>query len=314
MSHTVVYLAIDVAKATLDAFCAGHHFPTIPNTPTGLARLLRHVRKALGEANLHLVCEATGGYEKALVDYAHSVCIPVSVISPARVRAYAKACNQLAKTDRLDAEIIYRFAQSVGPRAMLKPGEQTVRLQALITFKQQLQEHITSLSNQIENVVCTKLQRSIKRLIGAHEKELKKVDQLMEDLLKADETLGCRVARLTAVQGIGKATAIAMVGLMPELGQIGDNQAAALAGLAPFNRDSGPSKGQRSIRGGRKKVRALLYMPTLTAIRINPVLREFYARLRAKGKKPMVAITAVMRKLVVLFNRLLNNPDFVLVS
>lgn len=314
MSNPVVYLAIDVAKAKLDAFCAGHHFPAIPNTPVGLAKLLKQVRKIFGEANLHVVCEATGGYEGTLVNYAHSGNLPVSVVSPARVRAYAKACNQLAKTDRLDAEIIYRFAQSVNPRTMLKPGEQSVRLQALITFKQQIQEHLTCLSNQIESMVCAKLQRSIKRLISAHEKELKKVDQLMEEILKADENLGSRVERLKAVQGIGKATAIAMVGLMPELGQIGDNQAAALAGLAPFNRDSGSSKGQRSIRGGRKKVRALLYMPTLTAIRINPVLREFYARLRANGKKPMVAITATMRKLVVLFNRLLNNPNFTLAT
>ena len=314
MSEPVVYLAIDVAKATLDAFCAGHHFPSIPNTPAGLARLLKQVRKAVGPMNLHVVCEATGGYERGVVEHAHAEGLPMSVISPARVRAYAKACNQLAKTDRLDAEMIARFAQSVGPRAMLQPSEHTVRLQALIAAKQQIQEHLTRLGNQIEHIGCAKLQRSLKRLMTAHEKELKKVDQLMEELLKEDEALGAKVGRLEAVQGIGKATAIAMVGLMPELGQIGDNQAAALAGLAPFNRDSGPCKGARSIRGGRRKIRALLYMPTLTAIRINPVLRAFYTRLKANGKKPMVAITAAMRKLVVLFNRLLANPQFTLAT
>jgi len=314
MPEPIVYLAVDVAKATLDPFCCDQHYPTMANTLEALAQLVSQVQKGHPHRKLHLVCEASGGYERKVVEFAMSNRLLVSVVSPSRVRNYAKACNQLAKTDRIDAEMIARFAQSVHPRPLQEQEAWGADLQALVMAKLQLKENITRLGNQLENLSHAQLGRCLQRLLRAHEKELKNLDRLMEKLLKQHQDLNQKVSRIESVQGVGKATALGVIALMPELGSLGDNQAAALAGLAPFNRDSGPSKGYRSIRGGRRKVRTLLYMPALTAIRLNPVLKKVYQRLRNNGKKPLVAITAVMRKLIVLFNRLLANPDFSLAS
>jgi transposase len=305
-----VYLGVDVAKATLDGCCSRQQFARIPNHPAGHLQLLAQASELFPGQPMHLVCEATGGYEQALVRSAAAAGWKVSIVSPSRVRHFAKACGWLAKTDAIDAQLILHFAQTVQPLALQEFPAWTKDLQDLVALKQQIQLHLTALSNQLEMVSCKKAGAAITRLSKAHQKEIRTTEKLIATLIATHPQLAQNVARLSAIEGIGQTTAAAILALMPELGKIGDKQAAALAGLAPYNRDSGPSKGARSISGGRSKLRALLYMPALTAIRCNPVLKPFYKGLRARGKKGLVAITAVMRKLITLCNKLLSDPHF----
>jgi transposase len=307
---TSVYLGVDVAKATLDGCCSKQQFASIPNNPKGHLQLLAQTSQLFPGSLMHLVCEATGGYEQALVRAATAAGWKVSIVSPSRVRHFAKACGLLAKTDAIDAKLILNFAETVQPLALQEFPSWTKDLQDLVALKQQIQVHLTALSNQLEIVSCKKASAAITRLSKAHKKEIGATDKLIAALIAAHPQLAQNVERLSALEGIGKVTAAAILALMPELGKIGDKQAAALAGLAPYNRDSGPCKGQRSISGGRSKLRALLYMPALTAVRCNPILKPFYKALKDRGKKALVAITAVMRKLITLCNRLLSDPNF----
>jgi transposase len=301
---------VDVAKPALAIQFPDHLWSTA-NTAHGHAAFLAKAR-SLG--SVHVICEATGGYERALVSALHQAGIAVSVINPRQVRDFARACGRLAKTDAIDAAILRDYGEKLRPPADSPPAEGEEAFAELVRARQELVALITDESNRREHArlpVLVKLSHARQKQL---EKQLAQLDALLDAHLAAHAQLAAKAHRLQQVQGVGRVSALTVLALLPELGRIGDAQASALVGVAPLNHDSGQFRGQRHIHGGRAAVRKVLYMAALAASRHNTILKAFYQRLRDKGKPAKLALTAVMRKLTVLMNRLLKNPHFNLVQ
>jgi len=303
-----VYIGIDVAKATLALAHPGLK-PEYPNTLKGHAAII----KAL-PPNAHVVMESTGGYQRAFVRSLHTHEVTLSVVNARQVRDFAKSMGQLAKSDNIDAAIITLFAQSKKPRADKKPSPNQFALEEIMTRRGQLVTLHNIESNRLEHYFEARIAKDARKMLASIKTQIKKLDAMAAELIAADETLQYKANRLTQVEGIGPVTSASLLAFMPELGNLKRNQAAALLGLAPFVCDSGTERGRRHVWGGRSHVRAALYMSALHAMIRNPVLRKFYERLKAAGKSSKVAITAVMRKLIILLNHLLAKPDFLLAS
>lgn len=301
-----VYLGLDIAKDSLQL-----DLPTkqviLKNSPAGHAALLSHLATVPAA---HIICEATGGYERALVAALHQASIPVTVVNPQRVRLFARAGGKLAKTDALDAAVLSAFGTAYKPSPTPAPTAVQTELAALTTRRLQLKELLVAEHQRAEACSSKELRRLAAQFEKQIEKQLAKVEELITQLLAQEEALATRVDKLVAIPSVGRVTAVSVLAELPELGRFNSQQIVALAGLSPWNRDSGTWQGQRRISGGRAKARRALYMAALTASRSNSILKAFYDRLRAKGKPAKVALTAVMRKLLVLMNRLLKNPDF----
>lgn len=311
MNPTPVYLGIDIAKATLEVAGPGLRLP-VPNTAEGHAQLLA-AALAL-RTPVHFVCEATGGYERRLVASLLAQDCAVSLLNPARVRQFAKATGRLAKTDRIDAELLAEYGRTLQPPAEPKPVPLLEELTDVVRRRAQLAALLGLQRTQRYQLCDAKLIADLDRLIGFLEQQIAALERRLDELIDKDGGLGARLRQLCQVEGVGKTTAMNLLAELPELGRLNRTRIAALAGLAPFNRDSGAATGQRHIRGGRANVRRALYMAALTATRCNPVLRPFYQQLRARGKGHRVAITAVMRKLLVHLNQLMRSPELVLAS
>ena len=305
-----VYCGIDVAKKSLDAFVLGQSRHEA-NDPSGWKKLVTWVTKISPHAVI--VCEATGGYERRMVRAFQHAQYRTCVVQPYRVRQFAEAMGCLAKTDKIDAKIITRFAEACKPLESSKPTAAQDRLRSLVNLERQIKLQITALENHITLVEEPLVKASATRLLKAHKNEIQRIEKALSALVKEEPELASKVEKLTAFQGVGKTTAFALLAYAPELGTLCRGQISALAGLAPYNRDSGTLKGKRSIRGGRAELRTALYMASLTASRINPVLSTVYKRLRAAGKPAKVALTALMRKLLIALNACLAKPDFKLV-
>lgn len=273
----------------------------IPNTPRDLARHLR----AYGPDTL-AVCEPTGGYEAVLLDVLSAKKIPAHRVDAARTKAFIRSLGRLAKTDALDARGLARYGQDRQAELALwtKPSRHLAELQALVQRRADLVAMRTAEKNraQAPGQAARLVARSCKQTIALFDKQIDELDQAIEACVQADRELKRTVDVLTGMPGIGKRTARAFCAYMPELGTIGGKQAAALAGLAPHPNESGAHKGYRRMRGGRAQLRAALFLPALTAARRPGPLRDFHQSLVARGKKPIVAIGAVMRKLVVIAN------------
>lgn len=303
------YIGVDVAKLDLAIQFPDQRW-SLPNTAAGHAALIERLR---GAGAVHVICEATGGYERALVLALHTAAIAVSVINPRQVRDFARACGRLAKTDTIDAAVLRDYGVKLHPPAELPPEEGEAEFTELVRARQDLVALITDEINRREHArlaVMVKLSRQRQKQL---EKQLAQLDALIDEHLAARPQIEARAQCLQQVDGVGRVTAFTVLALVPELGRLRDAQAAALVGVAPLNHDSGQFRGQRHIHGGRAAVRRVLYMAALAAIRHNAILRAFYQRLVARGKLPKVALTAVMRKLTILLNRLLKNPNFCLV-
>lgn len=306
----LVYIGVDVAKASLAI-----QFPDQPwstaNTGAGHAAFISKL-KTLGR--VQVVCEATGGYERALVHALHQAQIPVSVINPRQIRDFARACGKLAKTDTIDASIIREYGLRLCPEPDPVPTQGQERFTELVRARQELVALITDETNRREHVILPallKLSKARQRLL---EKQLAQLDRSIDEHIAADAALQAKADRLQQVAGVGRVSAFSVLALLPELGSLRDAEASALAGVAPLNNDSGQYRGQRHIHGGRAAVRKVLYMAALAASIHNPILKAFYQRLRANNKPAKLALTAVMRKLVILMNRMLKNPNFCLVQ
>ena len=311
MNPTPVHLGIDIAKATLEV--AGPRLRLqVPNTAEGHAQLLAAARAL--RTPVHFICEATGGYERRLVASLLAQDCAVSLLNPARVRQFAKATGRLAKTDRIDAELLAEYGRTLQPPAEPKPVPLLEELTDVVRRRAQLAELLGLQRTQRQQLYDAKLIADLDRLIGFLEQQIAALDKRLDEIIDQDGGLGARLQRLCQVEGVGKTTAMNLLAELPELGQLNRTRIAALAGLAPFNHDSGGATGQRHIRGGRAHVRRALYMAALTATRCNPVLGPFYRQLRARGKGHRVAITAVMRKLLVHLNQLMRSPQLVLAS
>jgi transposase len=302
------YLGIDVSKLHLDL---SHPAPAkrLANT----AKVILPWLESLPPETI-LVCEASGGYEALLLNLAHALHRPIIQLNARQVRDYARAKNRLAKTDRIDAALIAEFAYSFQPKPLPRPNPLQEQLVALVKHRSHLLTQITQNNNLSQTLTDKNLLRLIAKTVAFLHKQVAQLEALMKTKIAASPELLAKVNRLQEVQGIGILTATSLVALMPELGSLSDTEAAALAGVAPFNRDSGQFRGQRHIFGGRSQVRSVLYMAALVASRHNSVLRALYLRLLTRGKAKKLALTVLMRKLIVLANHLLKCPEFVLAT
>ncbi|MFZ1219492.1 MAG: IS110 family transposase [Chthoniobacterales bacterium] len=300
------YLGIDVSKLHLDL---SRPAPArrLANTQKAILSWL----KSLPPETI-LVCEASGGYEALLLRLAHALHRPVILLNARQVRDFARAQNRLAKTDRIDAGVIAEFARTFQPNPLSLPDPLQEQLVAMVKHRSHLLTQITQNNNLTQTVTDKNLLRLIAKTVAFLQKQVAQLEVLIETKIAASPDLLAKVNRLRQVQGIGRLTATSLVALMPELGSLSDTQADALAGVAPFNHDSGQFRGQRHIFGGRSQVRSVLYMAALVASRHNPILRTLYLHLLTRGKAKKLALTALMRKLIVLANHLLKNPDFLL--
>ena len=307
---TTVYTGLDIAKASLQLHLQNKSCD-LSNTATGHQQLIKRLATIPGA---HVICEATGGYERAVVAALHAAAIPVSVINPARVRQFARASGELAKTDPIDAAMLTAFGQSFAPEPTPKRTTVEIKMAALVARRAQLLELHVAERQRADTCDEPALCKLFTAWLSQLEKQIAKVEALIEALLAEQSLLAGQVRRLDEITGVGRITAVTVLAAIPELGQLNRRQAAALAGLCPYNRNSGQWAGKRCISGGRSEVRRALYMAALSASRSNHLLKPFYQRLIAAGKPAKVALTAVMRKLIVLMNHLLKNPNFTLAN
>jgi transposase len=293
---------VDIAKASLQVDLRGRS-TSVNNDRAGCLALCKKLKAIAGA---HVICEATGGYEEVLLDALHEAHIPVSVINPARARAAAQAKGQRAKSDPIDAAGLTEYGERYNPEPTAPPSKVQRQLMALIQWLRQLIEAQAAAKAQAEHHADAFVRKQHEALLAHYEKQISATEKKLKELLESDPELKERAMALDEIEGVGLRTALVMLSHMPELGQLNRQEVAALAGLAPWTRDSGKLKGVRCIGGGRPEVRVALYMCSLSAIRHNRLLREFYERLIGKGKPTKVALTAVMRKLVVYMNRKLK--------
>jgi transposase len=304
------YAGVDISKDSLDVAIAGQPARRCHNDAAGIAALVQE----LGQLPLavHVICEPSGGYERALLAALWEAGIAVSLVNALRVRAFAQARGLQAKTDRIDAAILREFGETLQPPVVPAPAPERERLADLVQRREQLVALVATEEQRLTQARHAKVRKLSTRLIQELKKQVRTLEALIAAEIDNDDTLRGQSARLQQVTGVGKVTASTLLAELPELGKVSGNQIGALVGVAPFNHDSGQYRGRRMIRGGRAQVRRVLYMAATVAARFNPILKVFYDRLVAAGKPKKVALTAVMRKLVVLLNHLLKRPNFVL--
>lgn len=259
-----------------------------------------------------VICEPSGGYERELLEALWVAGITVSLVNAARIRAFARAQGLLAKTDEIDASVLREFGELLRPKALEAPSPERKKLAALVQRREQLINILATEEQRLAQTRDAAVRKLGENLIQQLQTQVDQLEQMIEKQIDDDATLKQQSERLQQVIGVGQVTASTLLAEMPELGTLRRNEAGALAGVAPYNRDSGALRGRRTIRGGRVQVRRVLYMAALVATRFNPTLKAFYQRLIAAGKLKKVALTAVMRKLIVLLNHLLKNPKFTL--
>jgi len=302
MSHPC-YVGIDVAKAQLDLAVVPAGAPRrFPHDAGGLTALVRHVTTL---APALVVLEATGGYETDVATALALAGIPVALVNPRQVRDFAKALGRLAKTDTLDAAVLAEFAARVQPAPRPLPDATQQLLTALVARRQQLLEMLTAERNRLA-LARGPVRRDLQAHIHWLEQRVKASNDDLRTTLRQSPLWRATEQLLRSVPGIGPTTAAVLIAQLPELGRLTRQQLAALVGVAPLNRDSGPRHGPRTIWGGRATVRGPLYMATLVATRYNPVIRAFYQRLRAAGKPAKVALIAAMRKLLTILNAMVK--------
>jgi len=306
MKTQIVHIGADVAQGHIDLHGDIAGLPAqVANTGAGLRRLLKTLSAHVAA---HIVCEATGGCERLLVATSHQAGVAISVLNPRQVRDFARSKNQLAKTDRIDARILCQYGGTFHPAADSPPDPGLQRLATYSTRRRQLIALRAAEKNRALRSDPL-LAGSHRAILRALDKEIAAIDAALARTVGACSRLRAKVAALSCVKGVGPNSATALLAALPELGSLSKNQAASLAGLAPFNRDSGLFRGQRHIHGGRLHARCALYMATLVASRHNPVIAAFYLRLISAGKPPKLALTACMRKLLIHLNSLLKYPS-----
>jgi transposase len=303
---SIIYAGLDIAKSSLALFLQGS-FHALTNDTVGHAALLKLLRPFPGA---FLVCEATGGYEKSVVRALQAAHVPVAVVEAGRVRHFARAQGRRAKSDPMDASVLAHYGRSMAPAPSLVPTPAHVRLTELTSRRQQLVQMTVQERGHAEHYTDPFSQKQSRKLLALLQKQIEQCDQAIEELIQKDPVLAQKAQRLDLIPGVGPVVASTVLAEMPELGAVSDAAAAALAGVAPYDQDSGQHQGARHIGGGRKTVRCTLYMAALSSIKHDRISKAFYLRLRQAGKKPKVALTAIMRKLIVLMNRLLKNPQF----
>lgn len=304
MHPSLVCVGIDISKAQLDIVVEpGGESLTVPYDGPGLATLITRLSQL---APRRIVVEATGGLERALLRALVDAALPIIAVNPRQVRDFAKATGQLAKTDALDAAVLARFAIVIQPPERALPDPQTQELAAVLARRRQVLAMQRAEQNRLDRAPAR-----VRKRIEAHLRwlsaELTRLDEDLDAMIAQSPVWREREDRLQSVPGIGPVMSRTVLAELPELGLLNRKQVAALVGVAPFNRDSGRLRGHRTIGGGRAPVRTALYMATLVATRWNPVIRQFYQRLRTAGKPPKVALVAAMRKLLTILNAMVHH-------
>lgn len=303
-----LHVGVDVSKNKLDVYLNGKNL-IIENSNNGLLILIDKLKKEIEQGNeiALVICEASGGYERLLATTLQEQEFPVHVAHANKIRAFAKTKGLLAKTDKIDAELISEYGRVMHPKADIKLlSESAEILGELLKRREQLLDHKQAEKNRLDKERLPSVIKSIKSHIKWLEKEIEQIDKQIEEV-QLQEEFKQQIELLISVPGIGKLTASYLVSFLPELGKFNHKQIAALVGIAPFNRDSGTLRGKRFIQGGRSIVRRILFMAALASIRCyHSDLRTFYQQLRARGKAGKIAIVAVMRKLLIVLNSVIN--------
>lgn len=302
-----LFVGLDVSQDKIDAAVHGRAETwTVMYDTAGVAAL---VEQLLSLDPALVVLEATGGLERRLVAALDAAGLPVAVVNPAQIRAFAKASGQLAKTDRLDAQVIAHFAEALKPTPRPRADRASQDFKDLVARRRQVVEMLTAEKNRLHRALPP-VQGFVQEHIAYLEQQLGTIDQALDAKLEANDRWRAEERLLCSVPGVGRATARVLIAELPELGQLDRKDIAALVGLAPLNRDSGRLRGRRSVWGGRPVVRTALYMAALVATRHNPVLRTFYRRLIAAGKVKMAALTACARKLLTILNAMVRDGSY----
>jgi transposase len=299
------YVGIDVSNGRLDVAELGGRVWQVGNTPDGIAQLVKQMADRQAEL---IVVEATGGYQRAVVDALFHVGLCVAVVNPARVRQFARACGLLAKTDKLDAQVLAVFGQRVQPRRYEGKSEAEKQLSALLVRRKQLEEMLKAEQNRLRTI-SPSLRGSVERMIAILKEEKKRLEEQIEQFLKEQKAWQEQREILSSAPGVGKVTSATLLADLPELGKMDRKKIAALVGVAPMNYDSGRKRGYRKTKGGRAEVRSVLYMSTLVATRYNPIIQAHYQQLLKRGKLKKVALTACMRKFLTILNAMLRDQQ-----
>ena len=301
----VCFVGIDVSSEQLDvAVLPGRERQEFTNDSRGIKRLV----KFLNGRNVELiVMEATGGYEIDVAVALHEAGLPIVVVNPRQPRDFARAVGILAKTDKIDATVLARFARDVHPEERSFPSEKERFLRELLTRRSQLVKMRTAESNRLKQARSKDVQESVQAIIDAIKKQLHAVEEEINNAIETCSTYQDKNRILQSIPGIGPAVSHTLLIDLPELGSLNRREIAALVGVAPINRDSGQFRGRRTTWGGRANVRSTLYMAALVGIRWNSTIKAFYQKLRKAGKPAKVALTACMRKLLTILNTMITN-------
>lgn len=300
-----IFVGIDVSKSWLDVAVHDQEdegFRT-SNDETGIAGLVKRLKKLKPTL---IVLEPTGGFEMLVVAELTHAGLPVVAINAKRIRDFARATGRLAKTDKLDAKVLAHFAAAVRPPLRSLRREEEEQLTALLTRRKQVLDMITIEKNRLVTV-RTKMRSDIEAHLQWLSKSLKALDKEIAEFIENSPIWKEKDALLQSVPGVGPVTSATMLGMVPELGQLNRQEIAALVGVAPMNKDSGKKQGKRRVFGGRAEVRSVLYMAALSAKKFNPLIQKFYERLIQHGKEKKVALTACMRKLLVILNAMMHS-------
>ncbi|MDQ5827318.1 MAG: IS110 family transposase [Chloroflexota bacterium] len=308
MSTTTVerYAGVDVSKARLDVAVrpTGERY-SVANDPKGIDTLVGRLEEA-GPPEL-VVLEATGGFERPAAMALAASGIAVAVVNPRKARDFAKATGTLAKTDRIDAYVLARFAEALKPEPRALPDEEAVLLSEILDRRRQLIGMLVAENNRLSAIVSGPVKKRIRTHVGWLEKELKRADRDLEEVVEASPAWRENEVLLRSVPGVGPTLARTLLAELPELGTLTHKRLCALVGVAPFAHDSGRMRGKREVWGGRARVRTALYMSAMVASRHNPLIREFYERLVEAGKPKKVALVACMRKLLSILNAMMRD-------
>ena len=303
MTTERLYVGIDVAKATLDVCTSDAEAWQVPNADRDMDALCTRLRGLQPEL---IVLEATGSYELRAAAALGAAGLQVAVVNPRQVRSYARSIGQLAKTDRIDARVLARFAEAARPEVRPLPDDETRALEALVVRRRQLIGMLTAEDTRLKTAPAV-TRKLIKAHIGWLRRQLAQLDGDIDGTVRRSPLFRAKDDLLQSVPCVGDATSRTLLALLPELGTLDEKQIAALVGVAPFNQDSGTLRGRRRVWGGRARVRTALYMAALVGSRHNPTLKAVYRRLLAAGKPPKVALVACMRKLIIILNAIMRD-------
>lgn len=299
-----IFIGIDVSKAQLDvAVWESNEYWQVPNSEAGYGALVKRLQEL---APTLVVFEATGGLELPAASELAYVHLPVAVVNPKRVRDFARSLGQLAKTDKLDAQVMAHFGAAVHPQLRTQPSEEQEHLLAVLTRRRQLIDILTGERNRLHSARPV-MRPNIRQHIAWLEQALQDLNGDIDGLIQASPVWKAKAEILRSTPGVGPVVSSTLLAAVPELGALNRQKIAALVGVAPVNKDSGHKHGRRRVYGGRATVRSILYMAALSAAKFNPKIKRFYQHLLKVGKEKKVALTACMRKLLTILNAMLRH-------